>query len=81
LKNYLVRRELIFIGTLFVLPLATAEQKEHQEEYSFIDKWGSEGDDDGKITKPEDIAVEAKTGNVYITDTGNSRVQVFGIYN
>ena len=40
LKNYLVRREAIFIGTLllFVLPLANAQQKEQQEEYSFVDK-------------------------------------------
>ena len=44
----------------------------------FITKWGSEGDDDSQFRKPEDIAVNSKTGNVYVTDTGNSRVQVFG---
>jgi DNA-binding beta-propeller fold protein YncE len=31
--------------------------------------------------QPEDVAVDSKTGNVYITDTGNSRVQVFNTNN
>jgi hypothetical protein len=45
----LVRREAIFIGALvlFVLPLANAQQNEQQEEYSFIDKWDSEGSEKG----------------------------------
>jgi tripartite motif-containing protein 71 len=45
----------------------------------FITKWGSEGNNDGQFKMPEDIAVNSKTGDVYITDTGNSRIQVFGI--
>ena len=58
----MVRRGAIFIGTLllFALPLANAQLEGQQEEYSFIDKWGSEGDDDGQFTKPEDIAVDSK---------------------
>jgi tripartite motif-containing protein 71 len=46
---------------------------------NFITKWGSEGNNDGQFKMPEDIAVNSKTGDVYITDTGNSRIQVFGI--
>ena len=42
-------------------------------------RWGSEGNEDGQFADPEDIAVDSKTGNVYITDTGNSRIQVFSI--
>jgi tripartite motif-containing protein 71 len=48
---------------------------------NFLTKWGSEGSEDGQFKKPEDIAADSKTGNVYITDTGNSRIQVFGISN
>jgi hypothetical protein len=40
-----------------------------------------EGSEDGRFTKPEDIAANSKTDIVYITDTGNSRIQVFGIAN
>src|SRR5215208_1570577 len=45
----------------------------------FITKWRSEGNNDGQFKMPEDIAVNSKTGDVYITDTGNSRIQVFSI--
>jgi tripartite motif-containing protein 71 len=45
----------------------------------FVTRWGSEGNEDGQFADPEDIAVDSKTGNVYITDTGNSRIQVFSI--
>lgn len=45
----------------------------------FVTRWGSEGNEDGQFVDPEDIAVDSKTGNVYITDTGNSRIQVFSI--
>ena len=31
---------------------------------------------DGQFKKPEDIAIDYKTGNVYVTDT-DSRIQVF----
>jgi DNA-binding beta-propeller fold protein YncE len=45
----------------------------------FVAKWGREGDGDGEFSKPEDIAINPKTGRVYVTDTGNSRVEIFAI--
>ena len=39
--------------------------------------WGSEGNGDGEFSRPEDIAFNPKTGRVYVTDTGNSRIQIF----
>jgi len=41
--------------------------------------WGSKGSSLGELNKPEDIAINNKTGEVFITDTQNSRVQVFHI--
>jgi tripartite motif-containing protein 71 len=44
----------------------------------FITSWGSEGSGDGQFKKPEDIALDS-LGNIYISDTRNSRIQVFAI--
>jgi len=41
-----------------------------------VRKWGQPGSEDGNFSYPQGIAVNA-TGYVYITDTGNNRVQVF----
>jgi tripartite motif-containing protein 71 len=75
----LVRREAIFIGALllFVLPLANAQQNEQQEEYSFIDKWDSEGSEKGQLKGPHSIDVDSNNGLVYVADSGNNRVQKF----
>ena len=51
------------------------------EWYPFVRKWGSEGSADGQFKKPEDIAIDSKTENVYVTDTKNSRIQVFAPLN
>ena len=44
---------------------------------AFLAKWGTQGSGDGQFYSPEGIAVDG-TGNVYVADTGNNRVQVFG---
>jgi len=43
--------------------------------YKFLRKWGG---DDGQLRSPEVVAVDA-AGNVYVADTGNHRIQVFGL--
>ncbi len=44
---------------------------------AFLAKWGSEGSGDGQFRSPWGIAVDA-SGNVYVADFGNDRVQKFG---
>ena len=44
---------------------------------NFITMWGSKGSDEGEMNKPEDIAIDPNTKNVYITDTKNSRIIEF----
>ena len=44
----------------------------------FISKFGSKGKQDGQFNRPEDIAIDPE-GNVFVADTGNSRIQVFGM--
>jgi len=47
---------------------------------NFITKWGSEGAGDGQFSEPEGIDVDS-LDNVYVADTGNFRIQVFGLTN
>ena len=46
------------------------------EEYSFISKMGSKGSGDGQFITPHTVAFDS-SGNMYVTDTKNSRVQKF----
>jgi NHL repeat len=39
-------------------------------------KWGSEGEGDGQLSKPESSIVDSQ-GNVYVADYGNDRIQKF----
>jgi DNA-binding beta-propeller fold protein YncE len=43
---------------------------------TFITKWETPGTGDGQFQEPAGIAINSK-GLVYVTDLGNSRVQVF----
>ena len=45
-------------------------------EYTFITKWGSNGTGNGQFRYPNNIAVDS-SGNVYVADSFNSRVQKF----
>lgn len=43
----------------------------------FVRKWGSSGSAPGQFNRPHGVAVDSATGNVYVMDTGNARVQIF----
>jgi DNA-binding beta-propeller fold protein YncE len=45
---------------------------------NFITKWGSEGTGEGQFNIPEGIDIDS-SGNVYVADTHNSRIQKFAI--
>ena len=49
-------------------------------EGELIGKWGSEGSDEGQFITPHGggVAVD-ESGNVYVADSHNNRVQVFAI--
>ena len=43
----------------------------------FVTKWGSPGSGDGQFSVPYGIAIDSSSGNVYVADKGNSRIEVF----
>jgi ABC-type Fe3+-hydroxamate transport system substrate-binding protein len=44
--------------------------------YQFVTKWGTQGSGDGHFNGLSGIAVDA-SGNVYVADGGNARIEVF----
>lgn len=46
-------------------------------EGTFVRQWGNNGTCDGKFKYPEGVAVNPRTGHVFVCDGGNHRVQVF----
>ncbi|AKB46497.1 cell surface protein [Methanosarcina sp. Kolksee] len=48
----------------------------HAETYHFVAKWGSEGSSDGQFSSPCGVVI-GPSGNVYVADTSNHRIQEF----
>ena len=55
---------------IYITPFAKGE------EYTFVTSWGSSGTLNGQFNSPFGVAVDS-SGNVYIADAGNDRVQKF----
>ncbi len=54
-----------------------------QRKHAFSELFGSEGSGDGQLMRPGALAVNEETGDVYVIDRGNSRVEIFspaGVY-
>jgi tripartite motif-containing protein 71 len=43
----------------------------------YLSTFGSSGSGDGQFTYPENLAIDS-TGNIYVADTGNNRIEKFG---
>jgi hypothetical protein len=47
------------------------------EEYGLTSTFGSQGSGEGQLKEPAGVAVQASTGDVYVADKGNNRVEYF----
>ncbi|HET9774869.1 MAG TPA: 6-bladed beta-propeller, partial [Nitrososphaeraceae archaeon] len=50
--------------------------KDYLMNYYYLDQFGGKGSGDGQFNAPHSIDID-KFGSVYVTDTGNNRVQKF----
>jgi tripartite motif-containing protein 71 len=44
---------------------------------TFLTTWGTQGSADGQLSKPDGISIDDGSQDVYVSDGGNSRIQVF----
>jgi aldose sugar dehydrogenase len=68
---FLISITLLSSSSLYILPLA------YSQEFSNILSWSEFGRGVGQLSGPTDIAVDSSSGNVYVADTDNNRIQVF----
>ena len=73
-------RDLTFIkainNTLYVCDRGNHRVQILNTELEFVNSFGSSGDGDSQLDRPNDIAQDG-AGNLYVTDTFNNRVKVF----
>src|SRR5215217_5104840 len=70
-----LRLSIPFAATLVAVALApAASATSYRQELSF----GSSGAGPGQLSFPGAIAIDPGDGEVFVADTGNNRVQVFG---
>lgn len=73
-KIYLLIFVLFTICVLLGFNYVFAEDNKIGYKFSF--KFGGKGSKDGQLMNPHSIDID-RNGNVYVTDTGNNRIQKF----
>ena len=65
------------IGNVYVVDKGNSRIQKFTSEGVFITKLGSWGTNPGQMRNPESITVDPVSENIYVTDYGNNRAQVF----
>ena len=72
----MLRRETVILAALALLITLAVPAAAGGNFYAPVTEWGTEGSGNGEFIDPSGIALDG-SGNVYITDSGNNRIQVF----
>src|SRR2546425_13246479 len=75
-KKVLAIITLIFIVSSITTGSFASAKKDDNDAVRFVSSFGSFGSDNGQFAVPQGIALD-KSGNIYVTDISNSRVDVF----
>ena len=65
------------VGLVGMVALWPQDAKAAEAPPAFITKWGSSTDGDGQFSNPQGVATDS-SGNVYVADKNNNRIQKFG---
>lgn len=77
---------MILVTIVIVLSVATFAFQSYKniplvgassQDYSFVKRWGSTGSNDGQFGEPSDLTMDQKTGNIFVSDSGNNRIETF----
>lgn len=71
------------LGEVYVLDRRGPTVRKHESDGTVLLEFGGPGSGPGEFAAPEGIAVDPATGNIFVADTGNFRVQEFspdGVY-
>ena len=52
-------------------PLGFKSIKKFDNNGKYITSWGSKGTGNGQFLRPEDVAIDSSSDDVYVTDSGN----------
>lgn len=75
MKTISIIFSLVFLLNLTLL-LDDAYGKNNLNDYKFFKLFGGKGSENGQLVAPHSIDIDKK-GNVYVTDTGNNRIQKY----
>jgi hypothetical protein len=64
------------LGLVSMVTLLPQDAKAAEAPPTFITKWGNSTDGDGQFSNPQGVAIDS-SGNVYVADTWNNRIQKF----
>jgi len=77
MKTFRVQaRVAAFVGAIVLLLFGGQISQAQAQTYSYAFQFGGLGSGDGQFAGPGGVAVDA-TGNIYVADSNNSRIQVF----
>jgi tripartite motif-containing protein 71 len=65
-------------GNVYVTDSGNQRVQKFTSTGEFITQWGEDGRGDGQFSMPEGLAIDPTSGRVYVSDTSNNNVQVFG---